>query len=234
MVDVELWGQQKQEFNSIRFEIGKARLSCELCERHGWDGTVYAAGRACRRDDWDYPDNPEECYRFVKGLFKRGHMKPFEFPSIIVGFRVPIFVARQIRTYQNPAIERSGRACEPMEFDQRYLPTPNDPLFENTLNAVEKYKDLIAAGWKRQEARRVWPVDFLTKVYHKVHPRQAFHIFDERLDPAAQGETQEVIGCFYQIVKHCFPVLTRVYEESKSDEWREKFLTTKTTKEIAV
>ena len=234
MMDVGIWGEKRVAFDSVRFGIGATRLYCELCEQHGWDGTVYAAGRGCRQDDWEYPDSPEECYRFARGLFNRKHMKPFEFPSVIVGFRVPIFVARQIRTYQNTAIERSARACEPMEFNDKFLPPPEDPIFPITVDALEKYTALIQQGWKRQEARRVWTVDFLTKVYHRIHVRQAFDMFDERLDAAAQGETQNVIKSFYKIVKHCFPVLMQVYEESKGDEWKAKFLAETTTEKMIV
>lgn len=219
---------------TARVGVGSTRLLCVLCERHGFDGTVYAAGRACRTNGWNYPESDEECYRFVKGLYKRDHMKPFEYPALIVKFQVPIFVARQLRTYQNTAIERSQRACEPLELDAAFQPTPDDPLFEVTLDAVEKYKKLIAQGLKREEARRAGTVDFLTQVYHKIHIRQAFHIFDQRLAPEAQSETQEVVKSFYQIVKWNFPILTRVYEESKSDEWKAKFLTETTTEKMIV
>lgn len=172
---------------------------------YGSDETFFKVSRVCTGHGFeDKPDDESHLADFIDNLYKRKHMRPFEFAGIVFGIRCPIYVERQLRTYRKPDVERSLRFCEPIEVCQS---NKNDlpPVFL-------EYLDLREKGFKKEDARRVLPLCTLTEVVSYYSIRSLFHVFDERLAPAAQAETREYAEALYTLAKESFRITFDVYD----------------------
>ena len=188
----------------------------EALDRYGTDDTFYQIARVCTGKGFhEQTDDDEKRGEFIARLIRQGHLRPFEFAGIVVGIRCPIFVERQLRTYRKPDMERSLRMCEPIEkIEGVRIQSHYD--YER-VNAINRYKKEIENGAKREEARRILTLDTLTEVASYYTIRSLFHVFDERLHPAAQSETRRYVTALLEIARELFPQTIKAYEESRDD-----------------
>lgn len=197
-----------------RIEIGNSGAFVEALDSYGSDATFYRIARVCTGKGFhEATDDDEKRGAFISRLIKQKHLRPFEFAGIVIGVRCPIYVERQLRTYRKPDMERSLRMCEPIELVEGMATF--DQYDKNKLNAISTYKEELAQGAKREDARRVLPLDTLTEVASYYTIRSLFHVFDERLHPAAQSETRKYVAAILEIARELFPQTIRAYEDAK-------------------
>lgn len=177
---------------------------------YGTDETFFKIARVCTGHGFD--DKPESDWHladFIDNLYKRNHLRPFEFAGIVFGIRCPIYVERQLRTYRKPDIERSLRFCEPIEV----VENDGEKLLSD---AFYDYGVLRGRGTKKEDARKILPLCTLTEVASYYSVRSLFHVFDERLAHAAQAETREYAEALYTLSKEAFPKTFEAYDRKRN------------------
>ena len=177
---------------------------------YGSDETFFKISRVCTGHGFeDKPESDWHLADFIDNLYKRNHLRPFEFAGIVFGIRCPIYVERQLRTYRKPDIERSLRFCEPIEV----VENDGEKLLSD---AFYDYGVLRGRGTKKEDARKILPLCTLTEVASYYSVRSLFHVFDERLAPAAQAETREYAEALYTLSKEAFPKTFEAYDRKRN------------------
>lgn len=199
-----------------KIEINENDAFVEALDAYGTDATFYRVARVCTGKGFhDDTDDDEKRGEFIARLIKQKHLRPFEFAGVVVGMRCPIFVERQLRTYRKPDMERSLRMCKPIEeIEGIRIRSPYD---YSRAEAIGRYKKDVANGAKREDARRILPLDTTTEVASYYTIRSLFHVFDERLHPAAQSETRKYVAALLEIARELFPQTIAAYEKQRKE-----------------
>lgn len=128
------------------------------------------------------------------------HLSVLEFSNILYQIECPIYIARQLMRYRcSSFLERSLRVCGPMEGDA----------------ALEDYKNAIESGMKREDARALLPLSTRTRFLWLLNLRELLHIAEERLTPAAQSLTREVVQTMIDLARGYFPNVIEYWQESR-------------------
>lgn len=165
--------------------------------------------------------------KLLKYLWDNKHATPFEFCTLSVQIKAPIFVARQVfrsRTFSYN--ELSGRYSElPESFYMpklKYQDTKNkqgsdgylsdeeaNPIvlecIEHHKKAFALYRTMLQAGVSREQARIVLPVSIMTEWRMCGNLRNWMHFLSLRLDSHAQQETRELAKGIASILKPLYP-----------------------------
>ena len=149
--------------------------------------------------------------RLAVNCFKRGHMRVFEFTTLLFRVRCPIYVARQLVRHRNGTF---------MEKSLRYLEAPDvmtvEPNYRAAYrDALDKYKALIQAGVRKEQARAVLPLCTPTEFLWQISLRSLFNVFDQRLDACAQEETRALVQQMYDEAHEYYPHLLDAWKESR-------------------
>ena len=133
--------------------------------------------------------------RTIRNCFNAGHMSVFEFVDATVFVECPIYVARQLMRYRCASyLERSLRRCAPLETS-------------------DEYQKLVERGVPKEQARAVLPLSTHTQFYMKANFREWYHIFEERLDKAAQAETRAIVAEIKDAIGEAAPFLVGLWNE---------------------
>lgn len=126
------------------------------------------------------------------------HLSVLEFSNILYQIECPIYIARQLMRYRcSSFLERSLRACGPMEGDS------------------EAYEKALAEGMKREDARAVLPLSTKTRFLWLVNLRELLHIAEERLSPAAQPLTREIVQGMVGLAECFFPHVIEYWQKTR-------------------
>lgn len=129
-------------------------------------------------------------------LFK--HLSVLEFSNILYQIECPIYIARQLMRYRcSSFLERSLRVCGPMEGD------------------AEDYKNAIESGMKREDARALLPLSTRTRFLWLLNLRELLHIAEERLTPAAQSMTRDIVHTMVDLAGCCFPYVIEYWQKTR-------------------
>lgn len=149
--------------------------------------------------------------RMLAALVTARHDSVFEFAELTLRVNIPIYIARQIMRYRCASyLEASRRRIAPKK--RRNARNDIDKFYNA---AVDKYRELIKKGYKKEDARAVLPVSDITTLVIKWNYRALMHIFDERLTVATQPATRSFVMQVYNIVKLLHPDFIKFYEESR-------------------
>lgn len=128
------------------------------------------------------------------------HLSVLEFSNILYQIECPIYIARQLMRYRcSSFLERSLRVCGPMEGDA----------------VLDDYKNAIESGMKREDARALLPLSTRTRFLWLVNLRELLHIADERLTPAAQSMTRDIVHTMVDLAGCCFPYVIEYWEQTR-------------------
>lgn len=131
-------------------------------------------------------------------IIKYKHLSVLEFSNILYQIECPIYIARQLMRYRcSSFLERSLRACGPMEYDS------------------EVYEKALAEGLKREDARAVLPLSTKTRFLWMMNLRELLHIAEERLSPAAQPLTREIVQSMVGFAECLFPHVIEYWQETR-------------------
>lgn len=192
--------------------------------------------RGCTTQEWDdlinevmeagHCDEVADMLRQYKA--SAVHFAPFCHCSVTLRLTIPVFVARQLVKHQIgmtwSEVSRRYVSDEPsFWFPEVWHTRPENVKqgsgaeFKNqggatayaknaTEVALDTYKTLVTSGVAPEEARIVLPLNHMTTVVWTGTLLAWTRVCNQRLDPHAQGATQEAAKSIQDIVKPLFPV----------------------------
>ena len=136
----------------------------------------------------------------LRKIILHKHLSVLEFSNILYQIECPIYIARQLMRYRcSSFLERSLRVCGPMEGDA----------------VLEDYKNAIESGMKREDARALLPLSTRTRFLWLVNLRELLHIAEERLTPAAQSMTREIVHTMGDLAGMVFPNVIEYWQKTR-------------------
>lgn len=136
----------------------------------------------------------------LRKIILHKHLSVLEFSNILYQIECPIYIARQLMRYRcSSFLERSLRVCGPMEGDA----------------VLEDYKNAIESGMKREDARALLPLSTRTRFLWLLNLRELLHIAEERLTPAAQSMTREIVHTMVDLAGYCYPHVIEYWEQTR-------------------
>lgn len=149
--------------------------------------------------------------RLCVTLMKSKHLTPFEFFSVVVRFRVPLFVARQLMRYRcGTYLEKSLRRTPPAK-----IKNPKSATSKYYNSCVDLYNAKVKAGEPREIARAVLPMVTPTEFLCRWDYRELCHIFDERISKDTQAETRAVVYLLYEKLSRLDPDFIDAYTAAR-------------------
>ncbi len=200
----------------------------KLVDHMGSDLSVVNAARVSfgkRKEVFDEADG-----KLISYLAEHDHTSPFRHTALTFHVKAPIFVFRQWMKHRiaSEFNEVSGRYVEFPE-DEFYVPEvfrrqakvnkqgsegqvdgeagdQARAVFQDSCrNAVAQYKNLIALGVCREQARCVLPLGLYSEVYWTVSLQAAAHFIRLRTDGHAQWEIQQYAHAVRRMVEELYP-----------------------------
>lgn len=146
------------------------------------------------------PEQHEKDLELLRKIILYKHLSVLEFSNILYQIECPIYIARQLMRYRcSSFLERSLRVCGPMESDGARL----------------DYEDAIKNGAKREDARALLPLSTRTRFLWLLNLRELLHIAEERLTPAAQSMTREIVHTMVDLAGCYFPNVIEFWEQTR-------------------
>lgn len=169
--------------------------------------------------------------KLVDYLAEHEHTSPFRHTALTLHVKAPIFVFRQWMKHRigSEFNEISGRYVEFPE-DEFFVPATfrqqakvnkqgsegeiieanrrraAEVYLEGCRSAVAHYKELIALGVCREQARCVLPLALYSEVYWTVSLQAVAHFIRLRADGHAQWEIQQYAAAVREVVEPLYPV----------------------------
>lgn len=138
----------------------------------------------------------------LRKIIQYKHLSVLEFSNILYQIECPIYIARQLMRYRcSSFLERSLRVCGPMEGDA----------------VLEGYEDAIKRGEKREDARALLPLSTRTRFLWLLNLRELLHIAEERLTPAAQPLTRDIVHTMVDLAGMVFPNVIECWQKTRGD-----------------
>jgi thymidylate synthase (FAD) len=169
--------------------------------------------------------------KLVDYLAAHEHTSPFRHTALTLHVKAPIFVFRQWMKHRigSEFNEISGRYVEFPEdeffvpevfrrqakvnkqgsegaIDEKDRARAMEAFLESCRGAVAHYKELLALGVCREQARCVLPVGLYSEVYWTVSLQAVAHFIRLRADAHAQWEIQQYAAAVRELVEPLYPV----------------------------
>lgn len=216
----------------------RSDMGVTLIDHMGSDRMVAEAARV---STLGLDNNREKYVGLVRALMRDKHWSPFMHPQMTIAFEVPLFIRSQLVTHYSLArSEFSMRYSEARpEF---WVPTEDRPLVQvgkaldyrremgteqqseaarlnieqAAWSAWTYYSELLENGIAAEVARTVLPQSTYTTLWLTGNLRSWLSFLDNRMDPHAQWETQEVGTKVAEIFAERFPVTYEAYMQGRS------------------
>ena len=215
----------------------RSDMGVTLIDHMGSDRMVAEAARV---STLGLDNNREKYVGLVRALMRDKHWSPFMHPQMTIAFEVPLFVRSQLVTHYSLArSEFSMRYSEARpEF---WVPTEDRPLVQVgkaldyrremgtdqqerqvawhlkdvARSAWESYEMMLENGIAAEVARAVLPQSTYTTLWLTGNLRSWLSFLDNRGDPHAQWETQEVGTKVAEIFAERFPITFEAYMQGQ-------------------
>lgn len=212
-----------------------------LVDSMGSDLSVVRAARVSYDAAWRAGNDQGGDRRLINYLWKNHHTTPFEAVTFTFEVYAPIFVFRQWHRHRTWSFnELSGRYRElPAVF---YLPKPEDIGEQSTTNkqgrqagdpalvaqraaeldvvakscriAFTDYAALLNAGWPRELARMILPVNTYSHMFATVDLLNLMKFLTLRCDAHAQYEIRQYANAMRDLVRATVPACMEAWEQS--------------------
>ncbi|MDO9509464.1 MAG: FAD-dependent thymidylate synthase [Thermovirgaceae bacterium] len=183
------------------------------------DRTVAAAARLCYSDasagDLVGKMKGEDISRFIDHLRGSGHLSPFEhavFTFAVDG--ISRVCTHQLVRHRLASYSQQSQRYVEMKDPEAVVPPSisSNPaareIFDRKIReSHEAYKDMIAAGIPREDARYILPHGWMTKIVVTMNARELHHFFSMRLCRRAQWEIRCLAREMLAIVRDKAPCL---------------------------
>ena len=215
----------------------RSDMGVTLIDHMGSDRMVAEAARV---STLGLDNNREKYVGLVRALMRDKHWSPFMHPQMTIAFEVPLFVRSQLVTHYSLArSEFSMRYSEARpEF---WVPTEDRPLVQvgkaldyrremgtnaqietaltHTREAAEVcwglYENMLENGIAAEVARAVLPQSTYTTLWLTGNLRSWLSFLDNRGDPHAQWETQDVASKVAEIFAERFPITFEAWAQGQ-------------------
>lgn len=216
----------------------RSDMGVTLIDHMGSDRMVAEAARV---STLGLDNNREKYVGLVRALMRDKHWSPFMHPQMTIAFEVPLFVRSQMVTHYSLArSEFSMRYSEARpEF---WVPTEDRPLVQvgkaldyrremgtdwqakstrfalrqTAADAWGRYQELIEDGIAAEVARAVLPQSTYTTLWLTGNLRSWLSFLDNRGDPHAQWETQDVASKVAEIFAERFPITFEAWAQGQT------------------
>ncbi len=201
----------------------------KLIDHMGSDLSVVNAARVSfgkRKEALDEGDA-----KLIRYLSEHEHTSPFRHTALTFHVKAPIFVFRQWMKHRiaSEFNEISGRYVEfaedeffvpglfrrqatvnkqgsEGEIDEAHHAPARTAYLEACRTSVARYKELIALGVCREQARCILPLGLYSEVYWTVSLQAVAHFIRLRADSHAQWEIQQYAAAVRTLVEPLFPM----------------------------
>lgn len=216
----------------------RSDMGVTLIDHMGSDRMVAEAARV---STLGLDNNREKYVGLVRALMRDKHWSPFMHPQMTIAFEVPLFVRSQLVTHYSLArSEFSMRYSEARpEF---WVPTEDRPLVQvgkaldyrremgtdqqseaarlnieqAAWSAWTYYSELLENGIAAEVARTVLPQSTYTTLWLTGNLRSWLSFLDNRGDPHAQWETQDVASKVAEIFAERFPITFEAWAQGQT------------------
>jgi len=132
--------------------------------------------------------------------------------------RVPIFVARQIMRHRSFSfLEISRRYVKGDKVKFLYWLGKDVTMTGYCMLGEMSYEQLIAKGWKPEQARAFLPLGLYTVFWMQGDYRALFNFFIHRLHPETQEETRLVAQAMWELLKEHQPEIIKTMNDYLED-----------------
>jgi len=186
----------------------------ELEEHMGGDGAVTRGARICYQSK---ARSPEDDVRLIRRLISGDpkHNTVFEHAVFRFFVKCPIFVARQWMRHRIGTFnEKSLRYC--VADREYYVPeglSMTGAYIQHMEASFDLYEQLLAAGWKREQARGALGTAVYTQFIWTVNAWSLMNWLHKRLEPSAQWEHRQYAEAVLSIYREVMPVTASAFEE---------------------
>jgi len=191
----------------------------ELEEHMGGDTSVVRGARICYQSEADKGTRDK---RLIRRMMRAKHNTPFEHAVFRFGVKCPIFVARQWMRHRIGTFnEKSLRYCA-ADRDY-YVPSGmprsgqglsnTDAYVQHMEASFDLYEQLLADGWKREQARGVLGTAVYTEFIWTVNAWSLMNWLQKRLDPSAQWEHRQYAEAILGIYREVMPITATAFDE---------------------
>lgn len=209
-----------------------------LIDYMGSDISVSRAARVSYDAAWRAGEDAGSDARLINYLWRNHHTSPFESVSFTFEVKAPIFVFRQWHRHRTWSYnELSARYRElPEEF---YIPEPSVIGYQSNNNkqgrelddrvederkkeiqslrfqcetSFQIYRRFLEAGWPRELARSVLPVNTYSHMFCSVDLLNLFKFLSLRDHEHAQYEIQVYAKAMKELIRPIVPVCVEVFD----------------------
>jgi len=172
-------------------------------------------------------------------LMRERHGTPFEHNAFRFHIKCPIFVAREWFRHRigsfnefsarysfvnddffvmSPDFARTQKgkpgsySFEPLDIDKAI--EAHELIHKANQEAYGKYKDLLALGLAKEQARMVLPVSMYTQFYWTVNARSLMNFLSLRTHETAQREIREYANAVEELFSRKMPITHKLWVEN--------------------
>ena len=215
-----------------------------LVDSMGDDLSIVRAARVSYDAAWRAGEDEGSDARLLNYLWRNAHTSPFEAVTLTFEVKAPIFVFRQWHRHRTWSYnELSARYRElPEEF---YLPDPAMVGEQSSSNkqmrvvsgeasderhhevgmiethcrdAFTLYRHLLEAGWPRELARSVLPVNTYSHMFATVNLLNLFRFLTLRVHEHAQHEIRVYAEAMRDLARSIAPIAVGAWEKKQSQD----------------
>lgn len=214
-------------------------MEVELVDYMGSDYRILEAARVSTGAEVQKGDVKDR--GLIRYLWRMEHTSPFEQCIFTWYVKCPIFVSRQLLRHRTARGNEMSSRYKQSEWEVFYPDTWRkqdtkdkqgsldeldidttyrcDNLLKKTYEiSKDIYKELLAYGVAREQARMVMPVGHYTEFFFNIDLHNLFHLFDVRMDSHAQKETRDIATNMYEKLKELdeFKWTMEIYDEMRA------------------
>lgn len=210
-----------------------------LVDSMGSDLSVVRAARVSYEAAWRSGEDQGSDERLIRYLWKHHHTTPFEAVTFTFEIHAPIFVFRQWHRHRTWSYNELSARYRPLP-EVFYTPDPavigeqstdnkqgrkagTPSLAEQRSGEVEKmvvacqaafetYRGLLDAGWPRELARSVLPVNTYSHMFATVDLLNLMKFLTLRCDGHAQYEIRVYADAMLELIRSVVPVCVSAWE----------------------
>jgi thymidylate synthase (FAD) len=211
-----------------------------LVDSMGSDLSVARAARVSYDAAWRAGEDEHGDERLIKYLWRNHHTTPFEAVTFTFEVHAPIFVFRQWQRHRTWSFNELSARYRPLP-EVYYLPEEdkigqqsagNKQGREDNTNHQDRVEDLIRvdahckrafyeygrlleAGWPRELARMVLPLNTYSHMFTTVNLLNLMKFFTLRSDGHAQYEIRVYSDAMIDLARKIAPVCIKVWEDNR-------------------
>ena len=206
-----------------------------LADSMGSDLSVVRAARVSYDAEWRAGQDSGSDERLIGYLWRNRHTTPFEAVTFTFEVKAPIFVLRQWHRHRTWSYNELSARYRPLP-EEFYLPDPEIIGQQSTNNkqgreastvdrrvevaelkgasasAFRVYQNLLKAGWPRELARSILPVNTYSHMFATVNLLNLLKFLTLRCDSHAQHEIRVYADAMRELVRPVVPVSIAAWE----------------------